>query len=61
MKLSVLKKMVFVDIGKGYMLAIGTEEEVQQATIEQVGQMILEAIALSQFRDIDTHRKVIKH
>jgi hypothetical protein len=50
------KKMAYVDFAKGYMLCIGTKEEVDNASNEQILRMIWEAIALAQFNSITDSR-----
>lgn len=62
MKVSVMDKQAFVDLGQGYQLCIGTEREVQEASIEQqIGEMILSAVAWSRFRRIEKGRGMTLH
>ena len=51
----------YVDIGNGYLLCIGTLEEVSKANSTQVVDMVNAAIALNKYRGIDTEVGVIKH
>ena len=51
----------FVDIGNGYLLCIGTLEEVSKANATEVVNMVNAAIALNKYRGIDTAKGVIKH
>lgn len=44
--------MAFVDLGRGYLLCIGTEEEVLKQPAARVYEMIAEAIAVSEYQAI---------
>jgi hypothetical protein len=59
MKLYILGNWVFADCFKGYMLAIGTREDVENQPLSKIGEMILEAIAVSQYRSMESFKQVL--
>lgn len=59
MKLLLWDEMVFVDIGKGFMIYVATEAEVKAATLPQLNEMIVEAIIYSEYRSIEVSPKVV--
>lgn len=44
--------MAFVDLGNGYMLAIGTEAEVEKASVITLAEMISRALATRKFQSL---------
>lgn len=52
MTIYIIKDCAFVDLNKGYLLCIGSKEEVEKADAEQIDRMVREAIATSLFRNI---------
>ena len=51
----------FVDIGNGYLLAIGKKEEVDKADATRIAEMIQEAISWSKWRGINRSSGHIIH
>lgn len=52
-------EQVFVDCRKGgFLLCIGNKDEVDNAPPAKLAQMIFEAIAVSEFREIDKSPKL---
>lgn len=54
-------KDVFVDIGNGKMLCIGTESDIKDADNAKINEMIRDAVALSYFRQITSAKGMTKH
>lgn len=52
MDIYLLGNWAFVDMGKGYMLCIGTKEDVDAADAAEIGKMVQEAIAVAKFRSM---------
>lgn len=51
----------FVKYRQGGMIAIGTNEEVENADIVELSVMILSAIAISEYRAIETVKGLVLH
>lgn len=56
-KLYLREGWAFVDIGDGYMLCIGKEEDIKDVTPAKIGQMYREALATSQYHGLEPHRE----
>lgn len=52
MSIYLMDDMAFVDLGKGYLLCIGSKAEIDNADEEKIRRMITEAVAYSKFRSI---------
>lgn len=52
MDIYVKDRWAFVDLGKGYLLCIGTKDEVEKADRAEIGRMIQEALATSQYHSV---------
>ena len=61
LKLVTTDEMVFVDIGCGYLIYVGTKTEIKSSSIEHLHELIYEAIVYTQYRSIETTEGLTKH
>ncbi len=61
MKVELHEKHAFIDLGDGNLLCIGTRDEVHAASIEELNQMILEAVIVNQYHEIANSKERTVH
>lgn len=61
MKIYLMGEQCFVDLSKDKMLCIGSKEEVDRADGKQVVELIAQAMAWSQFREIESAQGQTRH
>lgn len=60
-KVYLLGDMCFVKIEQGFLLCIGTLEEVSKANEKRVIEMVWEAVAICEFQKIELSEKLTLH
>jgi hypothetical protein len=61
MKIYLMGDSAFVDVGKGYLLCIGSKTEVDEAKPGRLLDMIEEAIAHSKWRSMESSKGMVLH
>ena len=59
MKLEMNTDYVFIDIGNGYHLYLGTKKEVEKANTSELAQMVKVAVALNQYEFLELQENVL--
>ncbi len=60
-KFFIIEEDAFIECADGYLVCIGSREALRNATPQEIGDMVDSALALAQYKTLETEKSVTRH